>query len=32
MVLMGSANRDERVYPDPDTFDLHRTITNDKRS
>jgi cytochrome P450/ferredoxin-NADP reductase len=26
MVLMGSANRDERVYPDPDTFDLFRTV------
>jgi cytochrome P450/ferredoxin-NADP reductase len=31
MVLMGSANRDERVYPDPDTFDLFRTITNDNK-
>jgi len=31
MVLMGSANRDERVYPDPDTFDLFRTVTNDNR-
>jgi cytochrome P450/ferredoxin-NADP reductase len=27
MVLMGSANRDERVYDDPDTFDLFRQIT-----
>ena len=26
MVLMGSANRDERVYPDPDTFDLFRDL------
>ena len=24
MVLMGSANRDERVYPEPDAFDLFR--------
>ncbi|MDX6296525.1 MAG: hypothetical protein QOI51_382 [Nocardioidaceae bacterium] len=31
MVLMGSANRDERVYPEPDTFDLSRTITNDNK-
>lgn len=26
MVLMGSANRDERVYADPDTFDPSRTF------
>ena len=31
MVLMGSANRDERVHPDPDTFDLHRTVTGDNK-
>ena len=31
MVLMGSANRDERVYPDPDTFDLFRTVGNDNK-
>ena len=31
MVLMGSANRDERIYPDPDAFDLSRTITNDNK-
>ena len=31
MVLMGSANRDERVYPNPDTFDLFRTFTDDNK-
>jgi cytochrome P450/ferredoxin-NADP reductase len=31
MVLMGSANRDERVYPEPETFDLFRTITNENK-
>ncbi len=31
MVLMGSANRDERVYPDPDRFDLMRTITAENK-
>jgi len=31
MVLMGSANRDERSYPEPDTFDLFRTFTNDNK-
>ena len=31
MVLMGSANRDERVYHDPDTFDLFRTFTADNK-
>jgi cytochrome P450 len=24
LLLIGSANRDERVFPDPDAFDLHR--------
>ena len=24
LLLIGSANRDERVFPDPDVFDLHR--------
>lgn len=24
LLLIGSANRDERVWPDPDTFDIHR--------
>lgn len=27
MFLQGSANRDERVYPDPDSFDLGREFT-----
>ncbi len=27
MVLMASANRDERVFDNPDTFDIFRTIT-----
>ncbi len=27
MVLLGSANRDERVFADPDTFDVNRTFT-----
>jgi cytochrome P450/ferredoxin-NADP reductase len=27
MVLLGSANRDERVYENPDAFDLFRTFT-----
>jgi cytochrome P450 len=27
MFLQGSANRDERVYPDPDVFDLTRVFT-----
>jgi len=31
MVLMGSANRDERVYAEPDTFDLFRTFTADNK-
>jgi cytochrome P450/ferredoxin-NADP reductase len=31
MVLMGSANRDERVYAKPDTFDLFRTFTGDNK-
>jgi cytochrome P450/ferredoxin-NADP reductase len=31
MVLMGSANRDERVYDDPDTFDLYREFTADNK-
>ncbi len=26
LMLMGSANRDERKYPDGDTFDIHRKI------
>jgi cytochrome P450 len=24
LLLIGSANRDERVFPDPDTYDIHR--------
>jgi cytochrome P450/ferredoxin-NADP reductase len=31
MVLMGSANRDERVYADPDKFDLFRTLTAENK-
>jgi cytochrome P450/ferredoxin-NADP reductase len=31
MVLMGSANRDERVYPEPDTFDLFRSFTGENK-
>jgi cytochrome P450/ferredoxin-NADP reductase len=31
MVLMGSANRDERVYPNPDSFDLFREITSENK-
>jgi cytochrome P450 len=26
LCLMGSANRDERRHPDPDTFDIHRDV------
>ena len=32
MVLMGSANRDERVFPDPETFDLFREFGPRTRS
>ena len=28
MVMMGSANRDERRYPDPDRFDVRRNPTD----
>ncbi len=31
MVLMGSANHDERVYADPDRFDLLREVTADTK-
>lgn len=31
MVLMGSANHDERVYPHPERFDLHRVITTENK-
>jgi cytochrome P450/ferredoxin-NADP reductase len=31
MVLMGSANRDERVHQNPDTFDLFREITTENK-
>lgn len=31
MVVMGSANRDERVYPNPDAFDLFRNFTNENK-
>lgn len=31
MVLMGSANHDERVHPNPDSFDLFREITSDNK-
>ena len=31
MVLMGSANHDERVFPRPETFDLFRTFTTDNK-
>ena len=28
LCLTGSANRDETVFEDPDTFDIHRTIAH----
>ena len=31
MVLMGSANHDERVFPRPEAFDLFRTFTTDNK-
>ncbi|TFB71188.1 cytochrome P450 [Cryobacterium glaciale] len=31
MFLQGSANRDERVYPDPDNFDINRKFTPKNR-
>ncbi len=31
MVLMGSANRDERVFDHPDTFDVLRTFTTENK-
>jgi cytochrome P450/ferredoxin-NADP reductase len=31
MVLMGSASRDERIYKNPDTFDLFRTFDADNK-
>ena len=31
MVLMGSANRDERVFDHPDTFDIFRTFTTENK-
>jgi len=31
MFLQGSANRDERVYPDPDVFDISREFTPKNR-
>jgi cytochrome P450 len=26
LLIMGSANRDERAYPDPDTYDIDRVL------
>ena len=31
MVLMGSANHDERVFPRPEAFDLFRTFGTDNK-
>jgi cytochrome P450/ferredoxin-NADP reductase len=31
MILLGSANRDERVYDRPDAFDMSRTFTPDNK-
>jgi cytochrome P450 len=28
LLLTGSAGRDERAFPDPDRFDIHRSMTN----